>query len=159
MQDLKNKAIDVVKKESTFCCLAIGWLFFAIILPIIFINNKYHLFVKSDDNLKFTGWALVALLIIFIGLYALCNYIISAYSVKYRTWVKLLKGFQRILLPLLVLFFMCRIISSNIDTIENVIMNITISEAIAIIINPFPYFVYKHKNADTREVYGLGGKD
>ena len=159
MQDLKTKLLDFWKKESTFCCLAVGWLFFAIILPIIFINNKDHLFVKSDDNLKFTGWALVALLILFIGLYALCSYIISAYSVKYRTWVKILKGFQRIILPLLILFFMCKIISNNIDTIENVILNITISEAIAIIINPFPYFVYKHKNADTREVYGLGGKD
>lgn len=158
MQDLKNKAIEFAKKESTFCCLAIGWIVFAIILPIIFVNNKYHLFVKEDE-LRFTGWAIVGLLILFIGLYALCSYIISAYSVKYRIWVKLLKGFQRIILPLLIMFFMCRIISDNIDTIENVILNITISEAIAIIINPFPYFVYKHKNADTREVYGLGGKD
>lgn len=159
MQDLKNKIIEFAKKESTFCCLMVGWLFFAIILPIIFINNKYPLFVKGNDGLKFTGWAIVGLLILFIGLYALCSYIIDAYSVKYRTWVKLLKGFQRIILPLLILFFMCKIISNNIDTIENVILNITISEAIAIIINPFPYFVYKHKNADTREVYGLNGKD
>lgn len=159
MQDLKNKIVEFAKKESTFLCLAFGWVLCAIILPIIFINNKYHLFVKGEDNLKFTGWALVALLIIFIGLYALCSYIIDAYSVKYRTWVKLLKGFQRIILPLLILFFMCGIISKNIDTIENVLLEIIICEALAIIINPFPYFVYKHKNADTREVYGLNGKD
>ena len=159
MQDLKNKAIDFFKRESTFCCLAIGWLFFAIILPIIFINNKYHLFIKGDDTLKFTGWAIVALLILFVGLYALCSYIIDAYSVKYRTWVKLLKGFQRIILPLLILFFMCRIINTNIDKIESLILEIILSESFAIIINPFPYFVYKHKNADTREVYGLSGKD
>lgn len=159
MQDLKNKAIEFAKKESTFLCLAVGWVFFAIILPIILINNKYHLFIKNEDTLKFTGWALVGLLILFIGLYALCSYIIDAYSVKYRTWVKLLKGFQRIILPLLILFFMCGIINSNIDKIENIILGIIISESIAIIINPFPYFVYKHKNADTREVYGLNGKD
>ena len=159
MQDLKNKAIEFAKKESTFLCLAIGWVFFAIILPIILINNKYHLFIKNEDTLKFTGWALVGLLILFIGLYALCSYIIDAYSVKYRTWVKLLKGFQRIILPLLILFFMCGIINNNIDKIENIILGIIISESIAIIINPFPYFVYKHKNADTREVYGLNGKD
>jgi len=158
MQDLKNKLVDFAKRESTFLCLAVGWLFFAIILPIIFINNKYHLFVK-EDTLKFTGWALVALLILFIGLYALCSYIIDAYSVKYRTRVKLLKGFQRIILPLLILFFMCNIISNNIDTIETLLLEIIISEAVAIIINPFPYFVYKHKNADTREIYGLQGKD
>jgi len=159
MQDLKNKAIEFAKKESTFLCLAVGWVFFAIILPIILINNKYHLFIKNEDTLKFTGWALVGLLILFIGLYALCSYIIDAYSVKYRTWVKLLKGFQRIILPLLILFFMCGIINNNIDKIENIILGIIISESIAIIINPFPYFVYKHKNADTREVYGLNGKD
>ena len=157
MQDIKHKLIDFSKKESTYCCLAIGWLFFAIILPIICINGKYHLFVKGDGNLKFTGWALVGLLILFIGLYALCSYIIDAYSVKYRTWVKLLKGFQRIILPLLILFFMCGIINSNIDKIENLLLEIIISESVAIIINPFPYFVYKHKNADTREVYGLNG--
>ena len=159
MQDLKNKFIDFAKRESTFLCLAVGWLFFAMILPIIFINNKYHLFVKTNDEVKFTGWALVGLLILFIGLYALCNYVIDAYSVKYRTWVKLLKGFQRIILPLLLLFFMCRIINTNIDKIETLILEIIISEALAIIINPFPYFVYKHKNADTREVYGLNGQD
>ena len=159
MQDLKNKIIDFAKKESTFCCLTIGWILFAIILPIIFINNKYHLFIKGEDTLKFTGWALVGLLILFIGLYALCSYVIDAYSVKYRTWVKLLKGFQRIILPLLLLFFMCRIINTNIDKIETLILEIIISEALAIIINPFPYFVYKHKNADTREVYGLNGQD
>lgn len=159
MQDLKNKFIDFAKKESTFLCLAVGWLFFAMILPIIFINNKYHLFVKVDDGLKFTGWALVGLLILFIGLYALCSYVIDAYSVKYRTWVKLLKGFQRIILPLLILYFMCGVINNNIAKIENLLLEIIISEAIAIIINPFPYFVYKHKNADTREVYGLSGKD
>ena len=49
MQDLKNKFIDFAKRESTFLCLAVGWLFFAVILPIIFINNKYHLFIKADD--------------------------------------------------------------------------------------------------------------
>lgn len=158
MQDLKKKIIEFAKKESTFCCLAIGWLFFAVILPIIFINNKYHLFVKEDE-LRFTGWAIVGLLILFIGLYALCSYVISAYSVKYRTWVKLLKGFQRILLPLILLFFVCGLINNNIDRIQTLLLEIIISEAIAIIINPFPYFVYKHKNADTREVYGLEGKD
>lgn len=159
MQDIKNKIVAFAKKESTFLCLAVGWLFFAVILPIIFINNKYHLFVKTNDEVKFTGWALVGLLILFIGLYALCSYVIDAYSVKYRTWVKLLKGFQRIILPLLLLFFMCRIINTNIDKIETLILEIIISEALAIIINPFPYFVYKHKNADTREVYGLNGQD
>lgn len=158
MQDLKNKLIDFAKKESTFCCLAIGWILFAIILPIIFINNKYHLFVKTDE-LRFTGWSLVALLILFIGLYALCSYIISAYSVKYRTWVKILKGFQRIILPLLLVFFMCGLINNNIERIQTLLLEIIISEAIAIIINPFPYFIYKHKNADTREVYGLNGQD
>ncbi len=158
MQDLKKKIIDFAKKESTFCCLAIGWFLFAVILPIIFINNKYHLFVKEDE-LRFTGWAIVGLLILFIGLYALCSYVISAYSVKYRTWVKLLKGFQRILLPLILLFFVCGLINNNIDRIQTLLLEIIISEAIAIIINPFPYFVYKHKNADTREVYGLEGKD
>ena len=158
MQDLKKKIIDFAKKESTFCCLAIGWFLFAVILPIIFINNKYHLFVKEDE-LRFTGWAIVGLLILFIGLYALCSYVISAYSVKYRTWVKLLKGFQRILLPLILIFFVCGLINNNIDKIQTLLLEIIISEAIAIIINPFPYFVYKHKNADTREVYGLQGKD
>ena len=141
MQDLKNKIVDFAKKESTFCCLAIGWLFFAIILPIICINGKYHLFVKGDGNLKFTGWALVGLLILFIGLYALCSYIIDAYSVKYRTWVKLLKGFQRIILPLIVLYLMCGLINQNIDKIETLLLEIIISESFAIIINPFPYFV------------------
>lgn len=159
MQDLKNKIIDFAKRESTFCCLAVGWILCAIILPIIFINNKYHLFIKGDDNLKFTGWALVALLVLFIGIYALCSYIIDAYSVKYRTWVKLLKGFQRIILPLIVLYLMCSLINQNIDKIETLLLEIIISESFAIIINPFPYFVYRHKNADTREVYGLNGKD
>ena len=159
MQELKTKIIEFAKKESKFLCLAVGWLFFSIVLPIILINNKYHLFVKNEGDLRFTGWALVGLLILFIGLYALCSYIIDAYSVKYRTWVKLLKGFQRIILPLIVLYLMCGIINTNIDKIENIILGIIISESIAIIINPFPYFVYKHKNADTREVYGLNGND
>lgn len=158
MQDLKKKIIDFAKRESTFCCLMVGWFLFAVILPIIFINNKYHLFVKEDE-LRFTGWAIVGLLILFIGLYALCSYVISAYSVKYRTWVKLLKGFQRILLPLILLFFVCGLINNNIDKIQTLLLEIIISEAIAIIINPFPYFVYKHKNADAREVYGLEGED
>lgn len=159
MQDLKNKAIEFAKKESTFLCLAVGWFFLAVILPIIFINNKYHLFIKGDDTLKFTGWAIVGLLILFVGLYALCSYIIDAYSVKYRTWVKLLKGFQRIILPLLIIFFMVGLVDANLDKIQTLLIEIIISEALAIIINPFPYFIYKHKNADTREVYGLQGKD
>lgn len=159
MQDLKNKAIEFAKKESKFLCLAVGWLFFAMILPIIFINNKYHLFVKANDGLRFTGWGIVALLIGFIVIYVLLWYIVDAFSVKYRPIIKVIKGFQRVLLPLILLCIMCNIISNNIGTIENVLWNITISEAIAIIINPFPYFVYKHKNADTREAYGLNGKD
>lgn len=159
MQDLKKKIIDFWKKESTFCCLAIGWILCAIILPIIFINNKYHLFIKGDNELKFTGWAIVALLILFIGLYALCSYIIDAYSVKYRTWVKILKGFQRVILPLLILFFIVGIVNNNVEKLQDLLLEIIISEALAIIINPFPYFIYKHKNADTREVYGLNGND
>ena len=152
MQDLKNKFIDFAKRESTFLCLAVGWLFFAMILPIIFINNKYHLFVKGDDGLRFTGWGIVAILIGFIVLYVLLWYIVDAFSVKYRPIIKVIKGFQRVLLPLIVLCLMCDIISKNIGTIENVLWNITISEAIAIVINPFPYFVYKHKVKDAREI-------
>ena len=159
MQDLKNKFIEFAKRESTFLCLVVGWFFLAVILPIIFINNKYHLFIKGDDTLKFTGWAIVGLLILFVGLYALCSYIIDAYSVKYRTWVKLLKGFQRIILPLLIIFFMVGLVDANLEKIQTLLIEIIISEALAIIINPFPYFIYKHKNADTREVYGLEGKD
>ena len=160
MNDLKNQIKEFAKKESTFLCLAAGWVLFAIIIPILAVNHKYHLFIRTEENgVRFTGWILVAFIILFAGLYALCSYVIEAYSVKYRTWVKLLKGFQRIILPLILMYLLTDLIADNINDIKKVLWWIIASEIIAVIINPFPYFIYKHKNKDLREVYGLQGKD
>lgn len=160
MNDLKNQIKEFTKRESTFLCLAAGWFLFAIILPILAVNHKYHLFVKAEaDTIRFTGWILVGLIILFAGLYALCSYIIEAYSVKYRWWVKWLKGFQRIILPLILMYLAADLIADNIADIKKILWWITLSEIIAIIINPFPKWIYQHKNKDLRETYGLGGHD
>lgn len=156
MQKIKN----YFNTNTGFSLLAIGWVFLAIILPILIINNNYHLFVKGEDKtIVFTGWALVVLIIAFVGVYALLSYIISAYENKWRYWVQILKGFQKVILPLILFYLACDIAYTNIETIKNVVWWIMFSEILAILINPFPHWVYKRKNADTREIFGLGGKD
>ena len=155
--------IEKIKKaynsKPGFIISAISWLVLAGVLPIIFINTKYPLFKKVEGELKFCGWALIALLIAFACAYALCAYIIKAFSVKYRFWVKLLKGFQKVILPLAIVYLAMDVASKNIANIKYVLALTIISEIMAIIINPFPKWSYQHNVADTRSVYGLGGKN
>lgn len=153
MKELKDKIKAYFESNTGFSLLAIGWILFTLIIPILVINNNYHLWVKDDSGLRFTGWALVCILIAFVVIYAFISYIISAFSVKYRTWVKLLKGFKNIILPLILLYILSDIASENIITIKSCLWWIMISEAIGVIINPFPYWVYKHKVKDTKEMY------
>lgn len=160
MNDLKELIKEFAKRESAFLCLATGWVLCAIIMPILVVNHKYHLFVKTEaDTIRFTGWILVGAIILFAGLYVLCSYVIEAFSVKYRWWVKWLKGFQRIILPLGIMYVLTDVIADNIVDIQKVLWWIIFFEIIAIIINPFPKWIYQHKNKDLRETYGLGGKD
>lgn len=147
-----KKIKDYFNSNTGFSILALCWVALAVIAPIICINDKYKLFEKTDDRIKFTGWFLVILIIVFIGLYALCNYIISAYSTKWRYWIQILKGIQKIVLPLALFYLACDVANENIVNIKIITLEIILCESLAILINPFPHFVYTHKVKDIKDI-------
>lgn len=139
-----EKIKKMYNSKPGFIIFGLLWIIHAGIIPIIIINSKYPLFRRSVGKLQFCGWALVALIITFLVLNTICNYIIKAFTTRYSFWTKCLKGFKKVILPLTILYLFLDVASRNISVIKYVLSAIIVSEAIAIIINPFPKWIVQH---------------
>lgn len=132
----------MTKKE--FTSKLIAWLLVAVVAPFAIIAWKYDLF--GGGKSKFTGWALIALVILGILAFVLIGYVLKL--IKWSMWKQVLGGIRNIILPLVLLYFGCNLIAENIVTLRTTILMITICEMIAIPINPFPKWIYERNKQE-----------
>ena len=114
------------------------WVVLAVVIPIVAIAWRYDLFGKS--KLRFTGWGIIALLVLFIFLMVLLGYFLKL--LKWSMPKQVLSGIRNISVPLLFIFFGCGLIANNIENIKVILLITLVSETIAIPFNPFPQWLY-----------------
>lgn len=134
-------------KKKEFCIKLILWLFFAWIVPILTIVDKYDM--VKNGTLKYTGWGILAFIISFIFVIVICGYIAKIF--KWSMGLQIFNGVRLVLVPLFFMLIGVDLIVNNIDNVKFILVVSFISEAIAIPLNPFPKWLYMKNITDLRE--------
>lgn len=134
-------------KKKEFWIKLILWLFFAAVVPIMAIVDKYDMI--KNGTLKYTGWAILVFIIAFIFITVICGYISKIF--KWSMPLQIFNGVRLVLVPLLFVLIGVDLIVSNIANVKYILVVAFISEAIAIPLNPFPKWLYMKNISDLRE--------
>lgn len=134
-------------KKKEFFIKLILWLFFAAAVPIMTIVDKYDMI--KNGTLKYTGWAILVFIILFIFVVVICGYISKLF--KWSMAVQIFNGVRLVIVPLLFALVGVELIVNNIDNVKYILVVAFISEAIAIPLNPFPKWLYMKNISDLKE--------
>lgn len=134
-------------KKSEFWGKLILWLIFAAVIPVVTIIDKYDM--VKNGTIKYTGWAILVIAIITIVLMVMLGYVLKA--MKWSMFKQIVSGIRNVLIPLAVLLVCAELIATNIANIKYILIVSIISESFAILVNPFPKWLYLKNISDLRE--------
>jgi len=122
---------------------AIVYVALTYLCPIIFISIKFSLFKNTDAGIKFTGWGILAVAIVGIGIFKGLKWICNNFAYNY--WLGVLNGFISTVLWLVMGIVALCLATKYIDMVLFVLGWSTLTCAIAIFINPFPLMAHNSK--------------
>ena len=131
-----NSKIGIIVRAIVYAILTY-------ICPIIFIAVKFSLFKHTDAGLKFTGWGILGVAIVGIGLFKGLKWICNNFAYNY--WLGVLNGFISTVLWLVTGIVALVLATKYIDMVLFVLGWSTLTCAIAIFINPFPLMAHNSK--------------
>jgi hypothetical protein len=134
------------------------WFSLSVVAPAAVIITQYEIFSESQSTTKITGMGLIALISIGGGVF----YIVKSLSdASHNPWVDgMVKGFTRVILPLLGIYLLTGIVAHNLEKIRIIVLVSLLSESIALPINPLPQYVAaKKKEIKMKETIGISSKE
>lgn len=127
------------------------WVLFAIVGPLILILTQYDFFSATQTvSQKLSGWGIIIIIIIFSGVYYILSSVAKAMSNPY--FENVLMGILKVVLPLIIVYFLSGIIARNIEKIKIILMGSIIFQSIALFINPLPEFIQTSKAYKLRNI-------
>ncbi len=69
-------------------------------------------------------------------------YCIASLKTKYFWWKQILVGFAKVILPLIVCYFIVTWLAENMAILKEVLLVVIAFESVAIIVNPFPKWCF-----------------
>lgn len=136
----KELTIEEKKERNIFVIRVCLYVLFGLILPSAFIVWRYDLF-KVVSKVNIGGWSLVLGLIILIFSIITLRYIL--HNKEYSYVKQIIKGVCYLILPLLFAIYVLYSVRETINQLIQVLGFITISETLAIIVNPLEEWAYK----------------
>lgn len=128
------------------------WALFAAIVPVAFIIYKYGLFVPADTQAKseyqLSGWGILAIAIVAIFLLILLKDAMK--GLPNGSMIKQCVKGVGALIPLFLLILMINSVKDSIESFEQVMIVLFVSELVAVPINPFPKWAAQN-NIDMTE--------
>lgn len=120
------------------------WVVFAVVVPVAFLAWRYGLFsTREGSETSMTGWGIVAIIIIAVFLLKLLNEAKKGLP-EGSMLAQCLDGYKWEI-PLVLIIFMLENIKNNVDALEETLIVLAVSEAIAIPINPMRRWAYENK--------------
>jgi hypothetical protein len=134
------------------------WTILSVIIPVAVIFTQYELFAERSSTTKITGWGLIALISLGGGVFYIVKSLADA---EHNPWVNgMIKGFTRIILPLLAVYLLTGIIAFNLEKIRVILVVTMLAEGIALPINPLPQYVAeKKKKRKMQETIGISSEE
>ena len=134
------------------------WTILSVIIPAAVIFTQYDLLTERNSTTKLTGWGLIALIGIGSGVFYIVKSLADA---EHNPWVDgMIKGFTRVVLPLLAIYLLTGIIAFNLQKIRVILIVTMLAELIALPINPMPeYVAEKKKQRKMQETIGISSDE
>lgn len=131
--------------SSKIGCIIRAILYVALtyIAPIIFISVKFKLFENVEGGIKFTGWGIVAVLVLALGVFKGLKYVCDNFAYNYGLGV--LKSFISSVWWLLIGMLLCVLVTKYVDQCLFVLKWSALTCFVGVFVNPFPYMAYKSK--------------
>jgi DNA integrity scanning protein DisA with diadenylate cyclase activity len=128
--------------KKLFVLRALFFSLFACIIPFVFIAWRYSIFsVKENPKISLTGWGFVAIIIVFFFVRYLVMVIKK--SIPHSLLAQVINGFIKVLMPLILVYVVIGALESGLYLFKQALVITIISEAIAIVINPFPQYMFE----------------
>lgn len=140
----EKKSLSTIIEEhprTIFISRAIAWFMFAGILPFLFIAYRFQLF-HTVSKIQIGGWGIIGIIIIGITVITFLKYVKIAMGVRYSYFGQVLKGFFKVIIPLLIVFIIAYNIRNNLDLFLQAMGCVICCETVAIFINPFPKWIW-----------------
>jgi len=129
---------------------------FAGILPFVFIAWRYQIFNVAEPKVSLTGWGFIGVVILFLFIVYMYN--VAKKIFKYSLFFQIVSGFIKVILPILVVYIVVDNIENNIHLFKQALMVVILCELVAIIVNPFPKYMYENNIENITDIIGLGIK-
>ena len=142
------------KRILIFWTRMLGWITFSCILPITTFAVRFGLFEKEtirtdslgnvieSQSTSLNGWGIVACVVVGLTISSIVKNVIAAYP-GYSLTKQWLHGFRKIVLPLLIGFFVCLFIHNVIQHLMFCLGTLAVCQFIAIPLNPLPKWSYE----------------
>lgn len=140
-----EKTLD---SKKVFVARLIGFLVFAMVLPIAFIAWRYGIF-SNRDGVSLSGWGIIGVVIAVIVVCYVMRQVASV--IPYSLFGQCVSGFMKVIVPLLAVYIALGAIKERIEYFEQALAAIMICEAVAIPMNPIPKWVHDHMEAEAQE--------
>lgn len=141
MEEVEKKSLAEEHPKTIFISRAIAWFMFAGILPFVFIAYRFSLF-HTVSKIQIGGWGIIAILIIGVVAITFLKYLKIAMGIRYSYLGQVVKGFFKVIIPLLIVAVIVYNIRNNIDLFLQALGCVICCETIAIFVNPFPKWIW-----------------
>lgn len=146
MEEEKKEETGVEKTESNakaiFIARLSAFVIFSTILPACFVMWRYGIFTNGEVKLNLAGWGLICSIIVFV----VARYVMGQLKavMPWSLFSQVVTGFMNVILPLLLVYFALTSMRDSMDLLIQCVLAIALSEAVAIVVNPFPQWRHDH---------------
>ena len=137
-----------MENKKTFYTKLSLFIVFAFVVPVVYMSIRFNLFV-SKSRLSLWGLLLIALVMIVFAV--MIKFYLDGMKTKWSYGKQLIKGFVKVILPLLFILVLSLYIKNHLDEfirdinlIIEAISVIAISETIAIAVNPLSKWAFEN---------------
>ena len=128
--------------KKAFVLRAILFTLFACIIPFVFIAWRYSIFkVNENPRISLTGWGFVGIIIVFFFIRYMV--LVLKKSIPHSLLAQVVNGFIKVLMPLILVYIVIGALESGLYLFKQALIITILSESIAIVINPFPQYMYE----------------
>lgn len=149
MEEQETKKTKELTPKQIFWIRFVFWAVFACILPAAFIVYRFDLF--SGNKASIGGWGIFAILIVAVFIISLLNYIRK--GLPYSMTSQCIKGFCKVILPLLAVLLIVWCIRNNLDAFIQSIGCVIVCETIAVPINPMPKWIHDNMSEEEQKKF------
>lgn len=122
---------------------------FGLIIPLAFIIWRFELFQKVSAT-TFGVWGILCIILVFAFAIVVSKYLMKGMPYSYAT--QIVSGIFKVVAPCLIVWVIAYKMREEMDLFIQVMACVTISETVAICVNPLPEWVHENRKSEAQDL-------